>query len=193
MSDIRKVFGPPGSGKTTYLLNVVDRELAADLSPMQIGYFSFTKKAATEAKDRAILKFPALNARTDFPYFRTLHSLAFHCLAVKVDFMMKPADYREFAAQAGIQMNVVQEDDVDMAKADNPILNEINLARIRGIDLREHYNQCGLDIEWHHFEFVERSYRHYKRSKELLDFTDLLEMIVVQPERLPAQPLHQYR
>ena len=37
MSDIRKVFGPPGSGKTTYLLNVVDRELAADLSPMQIG------------------------------------------------------------------------------------------------------------------------------------------------------------
>jgi superfamily I DNA/RNA helicase len=85
MSDIRKVFGPPGSGKTTYLLNVVDRELAADLSPMQIGYFSFTKKAATEAKDRAILKFPALNARTDFPYFRTLHSLAFHCLAVKVD------------------------------------------------------------------------------------------------------------
>ena len=99
--------------------------------------------------------------------------------------MMKPADYREFAAEAGIQMNVVQEDDVDMAKADNPILNEINLARIRGVDLREHYNQCGLDIEWHHFEFVERSYRHYKRSKELLDFTDLLEMIVVQPERFP--------
>jgi len=153
---------------------------------MQIGYFSFTKKAATEAKDRAIAKFPALNARTDFPYFRTLHSLAFHCLAVKVDFMMKPEDYREFAAQAGIQLNVVQEDDVDMAKADNPILNEINLARIRGVDLRQHYNQCGLDIEWHHFEFVERSYRHYKRSKELLDFTDLLEMIVVQPERLPS-------
>jgi len=165
---------------------VVDRELGSGLSPMQIGYFSFTKKAATEAKDRAIEKFPALNARTDFPYFRTLHSLAFHCLAVKVDFMMKPEDYREFAAQAGIQLNVVQEDDVDMAKADNPILNEINLARIRGSDLREHYNQCGLDIEWHHFEFVERSYRHYKRSKELLDFTDLLEMIVVQPERLPS-------
>jgi superfamily I DNA/RNA helicase len=186
MTDIRKVFGPPGSGKTTYLLNVVDRELGSGLLPMQIGYFSFTKKAATEAKDRAIAKFPALNARTDFPYFRTLHSLAFHCLAVKVDFMMKPEDYREFAAQAGIQLNVVQEDDVDMAKADNPILNEINLARIRGSDLREHYNQCGLDIEWHHFEFVERSYRHYKRSKELLDFTDLLEMIVVQPERLPS-------
>ena len=70
MTDIRKVFGPPGSGKTTYLLNVVDRELGTGLSSMQIGYFSFTRKAATEAKDRAIEKFPTLNARTDFPYFR---------------------------------------------------------------------------------------------------------------------------
>jgi hypothetical protein len=75
---------------------------------------------------------------------------------------------------------------ISIAKADNPILNEINLARIKGVDLREHYNQCGLDIEWYHFEFVERSYRHYKRSKDLLDFTDLLEMAVVEHDRLPA-------
>jgi hypothetical protein len=112
------------------------------------------------------------------------------CQAAGVRVMMITGDYPEtahaIAAQAGIEIKVANEDDVDLAKADNPILNEINLARIRGVDLREHYNQCGLDIEWHHFEFVERSYRHYKRSKELLDFTDLLEMIVVQPERLPS-------
>ena len=34
--------------------------------------------------------------------------------------------------------------------------------------------------------FVERSYRHYKRSKDLLDFTDLLEMVVTEHDRLPA-------
>ena len=186
MTDIRKVFGPPGSGKTTYLLNVVDNELGSGLSPANIGYFSFTKKAATEAKERAIEKFPHLNARSDFPYFRTLHSLAFQCLRMKVDYMMKPENYREFASQAGISLNVVQEDDVDVAKADNPILNEINLARIRGVDLHEHYNQCGLDIEWHHFEFVDRSYRHYKSSRELLDFTDLLERVVVETDQLPS-------
>jgi DNA helicase-2/ATP-dependent DNA helicase PcrA len=105
---------------------------------------------------------------------------------MKVDYMMKPENYREFASQAGISLNVVQEDDVDVAKADNPILNEINLARIRGVDLRQHYNQCGLDIEWHHFEFVDRSYRHYKSSKELLDFTDLLERVVVETDQLPS-------
>ena len=38
-STIKKVFGPPGSGKTTYLLNVVDQELDAGVST---GIFSST-------------------------------------------------------------------------------------------------------------------------------------------------------
>lgn len=184
-STIKKVFGPPGSGKTTYLLNVVDQELDAGVSTEKIGYFSFTRKAANEARDRAITKFPSLNEKTDFPYFRTLHSLAFRCLTVKADDMMQPEHYAEFAQQAGIQLDVNKDDEEGYAKADNPILNEINLARIRGSDLRAHYNSSGLDIEWHHFEFVERTYRHYKASRNLLDFTDLLEMVVLETGRLP--------
>lgn len=183
---IEKVFGPPGSGKTTYLLNVVDRELEAGVSSARMGYFSFTRKAANEARDRAALKFPQLIPKTDFPYFRTLHSLAYHALAVKPDLIMQPEHYREFAAQAGIEISLSSDEETELAKPDNPILNEINLARIRGVDLRQHYNDSGLDIEWFHFEFVERTYRHYKRSKDLLDFTDLLEMVVQQPERLPS-------
>ena len=184
MTAVRKVFGPPGSGKTTYLLNQVETELEDGVSPMRIGYFSFTRKAANEARDRAISKFPQLNAKTDFPYFRTLHSLAFYCLGVKSDDIMQPEHYQEFAEQAGIQV-MLNSDEDGIAKADNPILNEINLARIRGVDLRKHYNQSRIDIEWHHFEFVERTYRHYKSSRNLLDFTDLLELACLQPHRLP--------
>jgi DNA helicase II / ATP-dependent DNA helicase PcrA len=186
MTDIHKIFGPPGCGKTTYLLNVVDKELEADVSSARIGYFSFTRKAANEARDRAIQKFPQLNAKTDFPYFRTLHSLAFQCLNVRSGDIMQAEHFEEFAVQAGIQIDLSNDPELDLVKPDNPILNEINIARIKGLDLRSHYNRCGLDIEWHHFEFVERTYRHYKHSKNLLDFTDLLERIVIEPELLPT-------
>ena len=184
-TEINKIFGPPGAGKTTYLLNVVDRELGAGTSPHSIGYFSFTRKAAHEARDRAVQKFPKLNPRTDFPYFRTLHSLAFHVLGTRTQDIMQAENYREFAQQAGIELNLSSDDEEAFVKADNPILNEINLARIRGVDLRQHYNQSGLDIEWHHFEFVERTYRHYKNANYLLDFTDLLELAVVESDHLP--------
>ena len=69
MSSVNKIFGPPGAGKTTYLLNVVDAELENHVPSIKIGYFSFTRKAANEARDRAIKKFPSLNAKNRLPVF----------------------------------------------------------------------------------------------------------------------------
>ncbi len=66
------VLGPPGTGKTHTLLNEVDNCLK-QTAPDKIGYFAFTKKAANEAKERAIKKFDL--GEDDLPYFRTLHSL----------------------------------------------------------------------------------------------------------------------
>jgi DNA helicase-2/ATP-dependent DNA helicase PcrA len=183
--NITKVFGPPGSGKTTFLLGIVEQELAGDVHPMKIGYFAFTKKAATEARDRAIQKFPNLNPDTDFPFFRTLHSLAYRCLGISTKDMMSPEHYREFALEAGIELAIENGDEDFAVRVDNPILNEINIARIRGMDLRTHYNKSEMQIEWYHFEYVERAYRHYKTSRNLLDFTDLLEQVLLEPSRLP--------
>ena len=184
--NVKKVFGPPGSGKTTFLLGMVETELEQGVSPARIGYFAFTRKAATEAKDRAIAKFPQLNEATDFPWFRTLHSLAYRCLGVATKDMMKSENYREFAREAGLDLSIESGEEDFMVKADHPILNEINIARIRGEDLRTHYNRSKMDIEWFHFEYVERAYRQYKQAHDLLDFTDLLEKILEEPSRLPS-------
>ena len=89
------ILGPPGTGKTTELLNIVKKHLDEAVDPRDIGYFSFTKKAAIEAKSRAIEKFP-MYTEEDFPYFRTLHSLAFNQLHLKKTQVMQKANYKEF-------------------------------------------------------------------------------------------------
>jgi superfamily I DNA/RNA helicase len=43
-----------------------------------------------------------------------------------------------------------------------------------------------MEIEWFYFEFVERAYRKFKAAHMLMDFTDLLERLIEQQERLPA-------
>ena len=54
------VLGPPGTGKTTTLLNKVDSYLK-ETDPDRIGYFAFTQKAAYEARDRAMKQFKLCN------------------------------------------------------------------------------------------------------------------------------------
>ena len=69
------VLCPPGTGKTTKLFNLVEQYLSSGVAPDKIGYFAFTRRAATEAVERACLKF-SFNKK-QLPFFRTLHSLAF--------------------------------------------------------------------------------------------------------------------
>ena len=58
-------------------VDLVDQFLKAGVDSKRIGYFSFTKKAATEAATRAADKFN-LDIENDLPFFRTLHSYAFN-------------------------------------------------------------------------------------------------------------------
>ena len=50
----RKLFGPPGTGKTTKLLGYVKTFLKLGTPIDKIGYFAFTTKAANEAIDRML-------------------------------------------------------------------------------------------------------------------------------------------
>ena len=98
---------------------------------------------------------------------------------------MSPQHYADFAKEAGIEIGIEQGDEEFAVQATHPILNEINIARVKHKDLRQHYNDSKMEIEWFHFEYVDRAYRHYKNTHGLLDFTDLLERVVDEPDRLP--------
>ena len=106
------ILGPPGTGKTTTLLNLVDQFLKDGIRPRQIGYFSFTKKAATEAANRAADKFN-LDIENDLSNFRTLHSYAFNQLGMTKEKMMGRDDYKEFGEKCGIPIKTARFSDSD--------------------------------------------------------------------------------
>ena len=89
------ILGPPGTGKTTKLLGLVEQYMKAGVPPDRIGYFAFTRRAATEAIERATEKFGL--GKKELPYFRTLHSLAFMMSGLTHSQIMTPKKYQEVA------------------------------------------------------------------------------------------------
>lgn len=81
MTDFLNLHGPPGTGKTSIAVAIFER-LADRLSSERVGYVSYTRAAAHEARDRvaaALHVRPEAAART-FPFVGTIHSLAYHLL-----------------------------------------------------------------------------------------------------------------
>ena len=147
------ILGPPGTGKTTTLLNLVDEFIQDGIRPKQIGYFSFTKKAANEAADRAAEKF-GLDKENDLPFFRTLHSYAFNQLGMSKEKMMKTEDYREFGQKCGIPIKTAKYSNEDgtfnVYQVNSPyrIPKGFPLKRIHGLESDTRYgSNSGPDYD----------------------------------------------
>ena len=100
-----RIFGPPGTGKTTTLLNMVDEALSSGVTPNKIAFLAFTRKAAHEAKERACQRFK-LDPQKDLYYFRTLHSLALTLSDIRTEQVMQAENYRELSEKIGITLHV---------------------------------------------------------------------------------------
>ena len=63
MKAVRKILGPPGTGKTTKLIKYVKTFVKLGTPIDKIGYFAFTTKAANEAVDRMLDAHPKLQKK----------------------------------------------------------------------------------------------------------------------------------
>lgn len=172
-----RIFGPPGTGKTTRLLNMVDEALADGVAPQKIAFLAFTRKAAHEARDRAAARF-ALNARNELTYFRTLHSLAYRTLAIRDTDMMMRSNYEELRDEIGVLLSgsdsLSDEDNLTQSGGDHPIMTIINLSRLKCQSLRQTYNESEIEETWLEVSHAAEAYEQYKKENGLLDFTDML-------------------
>lgn len=172
------VLGPPGTGKTTRLLEEVDRELAAGRRPDRVGFLSFTRRATEEAVTRACQKFR--REREDFPHFRTLHSLCFRQLGLSSAEVMEGRRAQEFAEYAGIVITgrVSEDGTLSRLSPGDRIMFTENLARMRGVPLRQQYDEMSSEIDqipaWNEVSRVARALADFKRERGLSDYTDML-------------------
>jgi len=179
------IVGPPGTGKTTRLLSLVEEHLETT-SPDNIGYFAFTNRASDEAKSRANLKFNLDN--DSLPYFRTLHSLAFQQLGMSRSQVFNEEQRREFGNLMGLEVtgrSSFEEGSFAMSKKGDQILGIIEVARVKGISARQQWSQENPDISWYEIERAERGLLEYKKARNLYDFTDMLSLFLSQ-DRAPA-------
>jgi len=174
MTSIKKIFGPPGTGKTTTLLNKVEEYLKKGNKINNLGYFAFTKKAAKHAKETLLSRDLGLKEK-ELKNFQTLHSFAFHSLGLSEELIMQPEHYEIIGKELGIRIKEDSDGNCYL-KFNNEYFNLINSARVKDISVEEefHSNNWSRDIDLTTLKSINQTIENYKKAYNLKDYNDMI-------------------
>lgn len=180
--DVKVLLAVAGSGKTSTLVKYIEEELKTR-RPEEIAFVTFTKKGADEGLRRVCDKFCL--TPEDLPYFRTLHSLTFHALNLKVNQVFSALDQKEFNKTYGYYVNRVE---VNKGKAhptkDSLYLDYYDLERSNALTSKQ---IAESDIDVGYYRSLVRKYEDFKASKCAVDFFDCLIKYVQEGDSLPCK------
>ncbi len=168
------IIGGPGCGKTTALLDILDRELELGTNPREIAFVSFTRKAILEAKRRVELRF---GIRTStLRYFRTLHSMAFLELGINRRQMMGHDDWSKIGELLGLRFTGIHADEEKVLTGDkgDRMLAMVSLSDARNMTLESIHLEYGDGISWFEFKQFYQTLMEYKSEFGKLEFRDLI-------------------
>ena len=176
------ILGPPGTGKTHYLLNEIEEALSNKIPPHRIGCLAFTKKAAQEAANRAANRFNY--SLRELPYFRTLHSLAFRLLGLNQGRVLGSKGLQEFGKIMGLTITGKSDRQEQIGhgttRGDRALFLS-TLSRIRCVSLEEQYADNPLDLGWFELDRVHRGLAKFKEVRGVFDFTDMVVLCLQEP------------
>ena len=172
---VKKVYGSAGSGKTTYLLDMIDKAMQKGMEPEDIGYISFTKVAIKEAIGRAAKKFKLPKKR--FKFFRTLHSLAFYCSGSSAGSILNMTGLREFGKRYGYSLSGIIKDGLYIPRVtrDARMLTMYSAGRENGLTVQEGYVKGTMDVGEREYYTLIHRYKKFKKEKQYMDFQDIIE------------------
>lgn len=182
---IMKLFGPPGTGKTSALLEILENELRSGVEPEKVAFMSFTVAARKEAVARAMSTFDF--DRSQLMHFRTVHSAAFRQVGAPRSAIVTPDKIAYFSEVSNIPFTAASVANED---ADSPMTSMMSSSvegdRMMAFDhLRRHRLQSVAEalIDWEErpilLEHFVKSYEAWKEREGLYDFTDLLSQPLV--------------
>lgn len=175
------ILGPPGTGKTTELIRRLEQAFEKGLEPERVAYLAFTKKAADVAISRATAHFGF--GRQRFPYFRTIHSLAYHENGVSSDSVMRTSHYKELGLIHGWDFQASYEKMEERpnygAGLGDQLLRCYDLAKAKGMSMMEEARADDYQFSQFAAQKFEQQIEAYKSRYGLQMFNDFLDTPVV--------------
>ena len=173
------IFGPPGCGKTYFLIGKIREALQRGVHPDRIGFSSFTNKAVDEAMMRVGKEFGL--TKKDLPFMRTLHSLCFRALGLTRNDVANAEDYAALGRILHLSFRegrtIDPEDDWIMPGEvfDDNYLRIYDRSRLRMVSLEQEFKESAdYDMSYPALLQMVGTWENYKSANGKLDFTDML-------------------
>lgn len=185
-------IGPPGCGKTTWLVNQVRGELRRGTPPGAIAIVTFTRSARDELLERLASEFDL--TADELPWVRTIHSTAFRLLELDKAAVLTDAKWTEFSEKYGYDLSCTSA--FDPEGGGHPDLagrtedDDLLLAREWGANRRlrteEALSRCPMNVPARRYRtFCERVER-FKAEEGLIEFSEMLDMALHADSRPPV-------